>query len=177
MPRIFGATRQLYLKNNLTLRVTAHISTENCVLEGYMNLNNRSGYYVYILQYKFLFYALTDLTSNIFATFCEIHTGFSALCSELRAFLHLLTVLCPCHLWLSSFGFGVTNCKGAIIFYREGGGRLSVIAGRQFFLVPPLACAKKFWSPPRHVQKNSGPPLGLRKKILVPPLVKEHPLT
>ena len=26
--------------------------------------------------------------------------------------------------------------KGAIIYYREGG-RLSVIAGRQFFLVPP----------------------------------------
>ncbi len=62
-------------------------------------------------------------------------------------------------------------------FFTGRGGHLSVIAGRQFFLVPPLACVKKFWSAPRHAQKNSGPPLGLRKKILVPPLVKEHPLT
>ncbi len=34
------------------------------------------------------------------------------------------------------------NVKGAIIFYREGGGRLSVMAGRQFFLVPPFAYGK-----------------------------------
>ena len=54
--------------------------------------------------------------------------------------------------------------QGAIIFYGEGG-RLFVIAGHQFFLPPP-------W----HAHKNSGPPPGLRKKILVPPLVKEHPL-
>ena len=37
--------------------------------------------------------------------------------------------------------------KGAIIFYRKGG-RLFVITGRQFFLVPPLGMRKKFWSPP-----------------------------
>ncbi len=46
---------------------------------------------------------------------------------------------------------------------------------RQFFLVSPLACAKKFWSPPRHVQKNSGPPLCLRKKNLVSPSWKNSP--
>ncbi len=63
----------------------------------------------------------------------------------------------------------IFNGKGAIIFYREGGGRLSVIAGRQFFLVPPLACAKKFWSPPRHARKNSGPPLAYAKKFWSPP--------
>ncbi len=64
--------------------------------------------------------------------------------------------------------------KGAIIFYREGGP--SVMAGHQFFLVPPFAYVKKilvppfgfvkkFWSPPWDSWKNSGPP----------PL-EEHPL-
>ncbi len=59
--------------------------------------------------------------------------------------------------------------KGAIIFYREGGGRLSVMAGRQFFLVPPFAYDKKFWSPPLPTAKNFGPPLWPHEKILVPP--------
>ncbi len=36
----------------------------------------------------------------------------------------------------------VICCKGPIIFYLEGG-RLFVIAGRQFFLVPPWHAAKK----------------------------------
>ncbi len=44
-------------------------------------------------------------------------------------------------------------------FFTGRGGRLFVIVGHQFFLVPP----------PWHAQKNSGPPLGIRKKILVPP--------
>ena len=54
--------------------------------------------------------------------------------------------------------------KGAIIIYRDWGRSVC-----QFFLVPPSACPKKFWSPPCHAQKNSGPPLTLHKKILVPP--------
>ncbi len=33
-------------------------------------------------------------------------------------------------------------------FFTGRGGRLSVMAGRQFFLVPPFAYGKKFWSPP-----------------------------
>ncbi len=53
-------------------------------------------------------------------------------------------------------------------FYREGG-RLFVIAGCQFFLVPPPICeCKKFWSPPWHALKNSGPPFAHAKNILVP---------
>ncbi len=49
-------------------------------------------------------------------------------------------------------------------FFTGRGGRLSVMAGRQFFLVPPFAYGGKFWSP-----------LSLRRKILVPPfdLVKK----
>ena len=57
--------------------------------------------------------------------------------------------------------FALTFCdhctlfyEGAIIFYREGGG--------QFFLVPP----------PLPPEKNFGPPLWPREKILK---VKEHP--
>ena len=56
--------------------------------------------------------------------------------------------------------------------FKAGGGHLSVIAGRQFFLVPPY-----------HTLKNSGPPFAYREKfwshlwlwekILVPPM-KEH---
>ena len=64
--------------------------------------------------------------------------------------------------------------RGAIIFLVGGGP--SVMAGRQVFLVPTFAYAKK-----------SGPPLCLLGKILVPPLafgknfvpppppLKEHP--
>ena len=48
-------------------------------------------------------------------------------------------------------------------FFTGRGGRLSMITGRQFFLVPPFAYEKKFWSPPLP-----------REKILVPPQVKEH---
>ncbi len=69
--------------------------------------------------------------------------------------------------------------KGAIIFYREGG-RLSVIAGRQFFLVPPpwhaqkilvppLAWAKKFWSPLPWPTQKFWSPLCDPQKIVVPP--------
>ncbi len=75
-----------------------------------------------------------------------------------------IELICPSH-------------KGAIIFYLEGGGRLSVMAGRQFFLVPPFAYGKKFWSPPLPTVKNFGPLLWPREKILVPPpKVKEHAL-
>ena len=72
----------------------------------------------------------------------------------------------------------VTACiLGVIIFYRDGG-RLFVIAGRQLFLVPPLGMRKRFWSPLGMRKKNVlVPPWPMQKKILVPPLVKEHPLT
>ncbi len=36
---------------------------------------------------------------------------------------------------------------GSYHFLPGGGGRLSVMAGRQFFLVPPFAFGKKIWSP------------------------------
>ncbi len=55
---------------------------------------------------------------------------------------------------MSQYGLCLLGSKGAIIYYQEGG-RLFVIAGRQFFLSPPL---------------------GLRKRILAPHL-KEYPLT
>ena len=44
-------------------------------------------------------------------------------------------------------------------FFTGRGRRLSVMAGRQFFLVPPFVYVKKIWSP-----------LCLRGEILVPPL-------
>ncbi len=59
--------------------------------------------------------------------------------------------------------------KGAIVFYLEGGGRLSVIAGRHFFLVPPLGMRKKILVPPSAFEKKFWSPLGLHKKILPPP--------
>ena len=58
--------------------------------------------------------------------------------------------------------------KGDIIFYGEEG-RLSVIGGRQFFLPPPLAHAKKSRPPLCRRAKNFGPPFALAKKILAPP--------
>ncbi len=51
-----------------------------------------------------------------------------------------------------------------IIFYREGG-RLSVMAGCQFF-----------WSPTLHTGKDFGPPLWPREKRLVPPKGEITPL-
>ena len=42
--------------------------------------------------------------------------------------------------------------KGAIIF-SEREGRLSVIAGGQFFLVPPLACVENLVPPFDHLKK------------------------
>ncbi len=63
-------------------------------------------------------------------------------------------------------------------FFTGRGGRLSVIAGRQFFLVPPFGMRKKILVPPLGMcKKILVPPLAYAKKILVPPLVKEHPLT
>ena len=48
--------------------------------------------------------------------------------------------------------------KEAIIFYQEGG-RLFLMAGRQFFLVPPpFPDVNKFWSPPSRMRNNSGHP-------------------
>ncbi len=43
---------------------------------------------------------------------------------------------------------------GSYHFLPGGGGRLSEIAGRQFFLVPPLAYGEKFWSPTLPTAKN-----------------------
>ncbi len=43
-------------------------------------------------------------------------------------------------------------------FFTGRGGRLSVMAGCQFFLVPPFAYGEKFWSPPLPTAKNFGPP-------------------
>ncbi len=60
--------------------------------------------------------------------------------------------------YLESFNSLCQN-KGAIIFLPGGGGRLSVMASRQFFLVPPFTYGKKFWSPPLPMAKNFGPPL------------------
>ncbi len=48
------------------------------------------------------------------------------------------------------------NQLGSYHFLPGGGGRLSVIASRQFFLVPPLAYGEKFWSPPLPTAKNFG---------------------
>ncbi len=45
-----------------------------------------------------------------------------------------------------------------------GGGRLFVIAGHQFFLVPPQACAK-----------NSAPPLACAKKFPILGKILVHP--
>ena len=50
--------------------------------------------------------------------------------------------------------------KGVILrelSFFTGRGHLFVIAGRQFFLVPPFECAKRFWSPSCHEQKASAP--------------------
>ncbi len=65
---------------------------------------------------------------------------------------------------------------GSYHFLPGGGGRLSVIAGRQFFLVPPFAYVKKFWSPPfASGAKFWSPPLASCKNFGPPPKVKEHP--
>ncbi len=52
---------------------------------------------------------------------------------------------------------------GSHHFLGGGGDRLFVIAGRQFFLVPPFACVKKYWSPPLTMGKNTGPPLAYKR--------------
>ncbi len=52
---------------------------------------------------------------------------------------------------------------GSYHFLGGGGDRLFVMAGSQFFLVPPFACVKKYWSPPLPMGKNTGPPLCLQK--------------
>ena len=52
----------------------------------------------------------------------------------------------------------VINTKGAIIFYREGGP--SVCDGRSpIFSGPPLCIRKKILVPPLPTAKNFGPPL------------------
>ncbi len=65
---------------------------------------------------------------------------------------------------------------GSYHFLPGGGGRLSVIAGRHFFLVPPLGLRLKILVPPLCLrQKNLVPPFGLVKKFWSPPpKVKEH---
>ncbi len=65
----------------------------------------------------------------------------------------------------------MVSCKLSreLSFFTGRGGRLSVMAGRQFFLIPPFAYGKKFWSPPLPMAKNFGPPLWPREIILVPP--------
>ncbi len=66
---------------------------------------------------------------------------------------------------------------GSYHFLPEGGGRLSVICGSPIFSGPPLGMRKKFLVPPSACTKNSGPPLAYAKKFWSPPLVKEQPLT
>ncbi len=56
--------------------------------------------------------------------------------------------------------FRIVTTLRELSFFTRRGGRLSVMAGRQFFLVPPLPTAKNF----------GPPPLGPTEKILVPPL-------
>ena len=53
----------------------------------------------------------------------------------------------------------IQSLLGSYHFLPGGGGCLSVIAGRQFFVVPP-------W----HAQKNSGPPQHAQKILVPPPL-------
>ncbi len=56
----------------------------------------------------------------------------------------------------------IISLKGGIIFYGEGKGRLSVIGGRQFFLVTPLEGAKKFWPPLYPSEKKFCPLFGVK---------------
>ena len=70
---------------------------------------------------------------------------------------------------------GVCDRLGSYHFLPVGG-RLSVIAGRQFFLVPPFGMRQKILVPSRQAQKNLVPPWPTPKNS-GPPLVKEHPLT
>ena len=62
---------------------------------------------------------------------------------------------------------------GSYHFLGGGGDRLFVMAGRQFFLVPPFACVKKYWSPPLTMGKNTGPPLCLQKNSSLTCIMKE----
>ena len=63
--------------------------------------------------------------------------------------------------------FCVTRVDGIreLSFFTRRRGPSVCDCGLPTFSGPPLACAKKFSSPPRHAQKNSGPNLGLCKKI------------
>ncbi len=89
----------------------------------------------------------------------------------------------PCQLGLvpdfydSLIQAGICPCKrkGAIIFYREGGPSVCDRGSPIFSGPPPWHAQKKFWSPPSACTKNSGPPLGLCKTILVPPRERTPP--
>ncbi len=62
-----------------------------------------------------------------------------------------------------------------ITFYGEGD-RLFVIAGHQFFLFPPWNAQKNSGPPPCMRKQILVPPLAYAKKFWSPPLVKEQPL-
>ena len=65
---------------------------------------------------------------------------------------------------------------GSYHFLPGGGDHLFVMDGRQFFLAPPFAYVKKFWSPLCLWGKILVPTFGLVKIIWSPPpKVKEHP--
>ena len=67
------------------------------------------------------------------------------------------------------------TCKRAIIFTGRGG-RLFVMAGRQFFLFPLDIC-KKILVPPLCLRgKNLAPPLALGKDSAPPPDERTSPL-
>ena len=91
-------------------------------------------------------------------------------------FLPLYTVTCIMYIqYINRYQYDIGKnvlfeCHLRELSFITGrGGRLSVMAGRQFFLVPPLAYDKKFWSPPLPTGKKFGPPFGLGKKFWSPP--------
>ena len=82
----------------------------------------------------------------------------SKICSSIPL-LSISIIITHTHLQITVNRFTCAYSLGSYHFLPGGGGRLSVMAGRQFFLVPPFAYAKKFWSPPLPTAKNFGPPL------------------
>ena len=91
--------------------------------------------------------------------------GWNGVRNALRWICMRITFLAQCQIWQKSPKTKENQ------FFTGSGGRLFVMAGHHFFLVPPpLAYIKKLCPPPVCLRgKNSGSPLGFVEKKFGPP--------